>query len=46
MLSRRKFDADFKRRIVEMVLLKDCTHAEEARDYGIAPWVVSRWVGE
>ncbi len=46
MMERRKFDADFKRRIVEMVLLKGCTHADVGRDYGIARRVVSRWVGE
>ncbi len=46
MLERKRYDADFKRRIVEIVLEKGRTRAEVGLEYGVSPRVVSRWTVE
>ncbi len=46
MSERKKYDADFKRRIVELVVGKGRTCAEVSLEYGIPPGVVSRWATE
>ncbi|MCA8837443.1 MAG: transposase [Proteobacteria bacterium] len=46
MLERKRYDADFKRRIVEMVVEKGRTCAEVGLEYGITPKIISRWTIE
>lgn len=46
MTERRRFDADFKRRIAEMILDGTCTRAEVQREHGLRSQLISRWLGD
>ncbi|MFN2200071.1 MAG: transposase [Caldilineaceae bacterium] len=46
MITRRKYTADFKRRIIDEVLYTDRSQAEVEREYGIGAGCISRWIRE
>ncbi len=46
MIKRRKYTADFKRRIVDEVLYSDRAQADVEHEYGIGAGCISRWIRE